>query len=96
MSATRIGWGAWGGEEFALVLPDSDAGGASLLAERLREKVEHAAAIPSDNGSQVGFTVSIGVAGLEDGTETFEDLLGRADKALYEAKARGRNTVVMG
>lgn len=88
--------GRLGGEEFAVVLPDSDAGGACLLADRLREQVERAATITSDNGSQVGFTVSIGVAGLDDGIATFEDLLGRADKALYEAKARGRNRVVMG
>jgi diguanylate cyclase (GGDEF)-like protein len=88
--------GRLGGEEFAVVLPDSEPRGACILAERLRDHVERAAGVLSDGGSRVDFTVSIGVAGLEDGNATFEDILGRADKAMYEAKARGRNTVVCG
>ena len=86
--------GRLGGEEFAVILPDSEPGGACTLAERLREHVERGAAVLSEDGSRVDFTVSIGVAGLEEGTSTFEGLLGRADKAMYEAKSRGRNRVV--
>jgi len=86
--------GRLGGEEFAVVLPGSDSEGACILANRLREFVERSGAITSDNGSQVGFTISIGVAGLDGGTASFEEILGRADRALYEAKSRGRNTVV--
>jgi diguanylate cyclase (GGDEF)-like protein len=87
--------GRLGGEEFAVVLPCTDSKGAYILANRLREFVERSAAVKSDGGSLVGFTVSIGVASLEDGDASFEKILGRADKALYDAKSRGRNIVVL-
>ena len=89
--------GRLGGEEFVAVLPGTNSAGAYVLANRLRESVERSADVKSDDGTHVSFTVSIGVAGLDDGaSSSFEEILGRADKALYEAKARGRNTVVLG
>ena len=87
--------GRLGGEEFAVILPYTDAKEAYILANRIREFVERSAAVKSDGGSQVCFTVSIGVASLEDGASSFDKILGRADKALYDAKSRGRNTVVL-
>jgi diguanylate cyclase (GGDEF)-like protein len=71
----------YGGEEFALALPGCNLGDAGLLAERLRQ------ATPE------GQTCSAGLV-LWSGEETAEQLLGRADKALYSAKAAGRNRVV--
>jgi diguanylate cyclase (GGDEF)-like protein len=87
--------GRLGGEEFAVVLTNTDSEGASILANRLRESIEHSATVKSDSGSQVCFTVSIGVASLEEGASSFEALLGRADNALYDAKRRGRNRVAL-
>ncbi len=68
----------YGGEEFAVVLPDCDLADAGILIERLR------------TATPAGSTVSAGVA-CWDGTEPQEDLLERADVALYEAKAGGRD-----
>jgi two-component system, chemotaxis family, sensor kinase Cph1 len=83
-----------GGEEFSLLLPDTDIEGAMLVAETARSNVEglrleHAK-------SPVGVvTASFGVATATDlSTETARDLMQAADKALYEAKGSGRNRVV--
>ena len=77
--------GRLGGEEFLILLPDTDADAASHVAEKLRAEV---AAAPAD----VPVTVSIGLA-TWDG-ETAEDLLQRADEALYGAKDAGRDRVM--
>jgi diguanylate cyclase (GGDEF)-like protein len=87
--------GRLGGEEFVVVLTSTDSEGAFNLADRLREFIERSVAVHSDDGSQVCFTVSIGVAGLENGASSFYEILGQADKALYDAKNRGRNKVVL-
>ncbi|QRG06620.1 diguanylate cyclase [Xanthobacter dioxanivorans] len=80
----------YGGEEFAVILPDTDASGAALVAETIRAKSES-----SDTGLPP-FTVSIGVATIHpkpDGSlRQFQE---DADKALYQAKAEGRNRVVL-
>ncbi|MFP4181987.1 MAG: diguanylate cyclase [Thiohalospira sp.] len=79
----------WGGEEFLVLAPHTDAQGAADLAERLRRQV---AERPFE---QVGpVTISLGVATAENG-ETVEQLEGRVDDALYAAKAAGRNRVVV-
>ncbi len=78
-----------GGEEFWVLLPNTDATGALKLAERIRMDV---AERPLEAGGQkVPMTVSIGVAIFEDQFESPQQLFARADKALYEAKAAGRN-----
>jgi len=82
--------GRLGGEEFAVLLPDTPAGGALPIAERLRLTLQQA---PRD-GTGIGYTVSIGVATLLPG-ETIAAMLSRADAALYEAKAAGRNQVMV-
>jgi diguanylate cyclase (GGDEF)-like protein len=82
-----------GGEEFAALLPEVDAPSALVVAERLRAALSaHAADNPSASFS-VTYSVSIGVATLAP-SETIAELMRRADIALYEAKASGRNTVV--
>jgi diguanylate cyclase len=84
--------GRIGGEEFAVVLPETGRDSAVLAAERLRFSVGRTV-VPSDLGP-VSATVSIGVAALEGSDRRLDDLLGRADGSLYRAKALGRNVVV--
>ncbi len=84
--------GRLGGEEFLAILPGTGPEGAEILANRLRVHVEKGLTTPSDEGVPVRFTISIGVAGLEEGA-TFDELLLQVDKALYQAKAAGRNRV---
>jgi len=82
-------FGRYGGEEFLMILAETDAAMAYAFAERVREAVERAA-IPELDGSPV--TISIGIAQhLEH--ETISQTLARADKALYRAKHSGRNRV---
>lgn len=83
----------YGGEEFALLMPDSSLHAGLLVAERLRASVQ---ALAIDNGASPHgvVTVSIGVASAMGGEQTPDALLARADAALYEAKRRGRNQVV--
>ena len=83
--------GRLGGEEFAIVMPDTEAAGAHLVAERIRTSAAETP-VRHDSGEFV-VTVSIGVAvRASDGAER---LFARADKALYAAKHAGRNTVVL-
>ncbi len=79
----------YGGEEFALILHETSAEGAQILAERIRAAVE-AATFPGN----LKLTVSIGVAATEDEAQ-FTSLMEKADEALYEAKEGGRNRVAM-
>lgn len=82
-----------GGEEFIIVLPDTDAETAESIAERLRCGIAETPFEIDDNGNSIGVTASIGIATLAT-DESTADLLKRADTALYEAKAQGRNRVV--
>ncbi len=81
----------WGGEEFLVLLPGTDAAEALAVAERLRAGV-HAVSVPAAPGWFMGIT--LGVSVMEPG-ETFEQALQRADRALYQGKAAGRNRVVL-
>ncbi|HYD67671.1 diguanylate cyclase [Azospirillum sp.] len=80
--------GRIGGEEFAVLLPDSDMDGAVATAERLREAIEGAAL---SIGADVHCTVSVGVAEWAPRDASIEAALNRADAALYRAKREGRN-----
>jgi two-component system cell cycle response regulator len=82
----------YGGEEFLLVMPETDAGFAGAVAERLRSDVEK---VPFKTRSAVfPLTVSIGLAEWQGPSDTAEALIKRADTALYSAKRAGRNRVV--
>ena len=87
--------GRLGGEEFAVVLPETDAPRALEAAERLRQSIA-ATSVPLKDGALVQFTVSIGVVTLIDAQTDIDTLLGCADTALYEAKRSGRNLVRVG
>jgi diguanylate cyclase (GGDEF)-like protein len=83
----------YGGEEFLVMLPDVPGPGAVVVAGRIRKSVE-AEAIEA-GGQKIPVTVSVGVsARLDEGPESMENLLARADEALALAKQRGRNRVV--
>ncbi len=83
----------YGGEEFAVILPGVDAGQAQKVAERLRASFADLK-ITLPDGGQAGATISIGVTQQRPG-DSREDIFGRADAALYKAKKRGRNRVVV-
>jgi diguanylate cyclase (GGDEF)-like protein len=81
----------FGGEEFAVLLPDTDIEEAVGTAERLRRCI--AGAVVQHGDEQVRVTASLGVAGLVRPEQDVTDLLAAADAALYAAKAAGRDTV---
>ncbi|MBV9465251.1 MAG: GGDEF domain-containing protein, partial [Solirubrobacterales bacterium] len=84
--------GRWGGEEFVVILPSTDGEGAIRVAERLRVLIaDTPAQVPNDRSHPV--TVTIGAA--EWGSESMEELVARADEALYAGKSAGRNTVAL-
>ncbi|MNT28848.1 Phytochrome-like protein cph2 [compost metagenome] len=85
----------YGGEEFAVVLPGSDYVGAFLVAEKIRRAVLQADIAHSDSPEGI-VTVSVGVCASNAASQVRpEDLIGAADKALYVAKASGRNMSVI-
>lgn len=78
-----------GGEEFAILLPQTDFADARVAAERLRQTIaEHT--VDTEQGP-LNFTVSLGLARIEPSTVDLDDLLRQADAALYQAKQNGRN-----
>jgi len=85
----------YGGEEFVIILPDTDAQNASLVAQRIRQSVEQAsypynALLPVER-----LTISVGVAVYGKDTRFKRELIEFADAALYRAKHRGRNQVIL-
>ncbi|MBK6456437.1 MAG: diguanylate cyclase [Gemmatimonadetes bacterium] len=88
--------GRYAGDEFVILLPDTDASDAQRFCERLREAVGQRR-IPVRGAEErwVGVSLSIGVAVAPRNGESFEDLFASADRALYEAKRRGRNAVAV-
>lgn len=85
----------YGGEEFAVVLPGTDYVGAFLVAEKIRRAVQLAGIKHTDSAEGM-VTVSLGVCAYDPASQdTSDDLIGAADKALYVAKASGRNMSVI-
>lgn len=85
--------GRCGGEEFAVLLPNTDIVGAVTLADRLRRRV--ASIEVALKATSFSFTVSIGAAMLTPREKGIEDLMAKADRALYVAKAKGRDRVMI-
>lgn len=89
--------GRYGGEEFLLLLPETDMRGASAVAEKIRSRVQRTV-VPVEGGALTRATISIGLASLEDvssrdGKVTARELIAAADRSLYAAKHGGRNRV---
>jgi diguanylate cyclase (GGDEF)-like protein len=83
-----------GGEEFCFVLPECDLPTSLRIAERVRKAFAAHAYVAAD-GTGISATVSIGVATADHAGFDLEVLLAAADAALYEAKSRGRNRIVI-
>lgn len=85
--------GRWGGEEFIIILPETDASGARIMAEELCQRVAQTP-LESINGKPMTLTISIGLHALNASAEQkYEDMISAADRALYLAKQKGRNRV---
>lgn len=84
--------GRVGGEEFMVVLPETDIRQATKVAERLRSKIEGLSLHAVDGA--LSFTISVGAAQITDSDKRLEDVIKRSDEALYVAKTRGRNIVI--
>ncbi len=85
--------GRYGGEEFLVVLPETDMQGAHVLAERLREAVQ-ASPIEAE-GESLTINISLGVTELNDKTAAYAQLIAEADLGLYKSKENGRNCTTL-
>lgn len=85
--------GRIGGDEFAVLLPNLRKADAAKIAERIRKNVD--ASRLTEEGSQIGYTVSIGIAGVEKSDSYLSEVLTQADSALYQAKHQDRNRTVI-
>jgi two-component system, cell cycle response regulator len=83
----------YGGEEFVVVMPDTGLPVATMVAERLRNVIADKPVALGEGAGEVSVTISIGIAVTREGSDSAAALLQRADKALYGAKASGRNCV---
>jgi diguanylate cyclase (GGDEF)-like protein len=86
--------GRIGGEEFSVLLPESNVQSALDVAERIRAKIE-GLQIRIEGDKSLGITVSIGASTLQPSVDSLKQLVGQADEALYRAKKTGRNRIVL-
>ncbi len=82
----------YGGEEFAVILPETNGMDATVIAHRLRKRIEDLEIFTND-GTLVKVTISVGIASFPDASEDELTLMDFADKALYESKHHGKNCV---
>ncbi|MCL4425274.1 MAG: sensor domain-containing diguanylate cyclase [Firmicutes bacterium] len=83
----------YGGEELAIILPETNKAGAAVLAEKLRRTIENHLFFEEKHQMVSRLTISLGVAAYPDDAQTREELVEKADQALYQAKTKGRNRV---
>ena len=84
----------YGGEEFVIVMPETDMAVATVVAERLRRRIASERFSIQQGASAIEVTISVGIATLDAADDTAASILKRADQALYRAKRDGRNRVV--
>ena len=83
------------GEEFVLLLPETERMGAYLVAERIRHEIERHFVRRDVDGKPIRMTLSVGIAKYPEDSTVGERLIGRAEEALYQSKARGPNGVAV-
>src|SRR6476646_5540415 len=84
----------YGGEEFVIVMPETDMAVATMVAERLRRRIASEPFVIQQDARSLEVTISIGIAALSGADDNAATILKRADQALYRAKRDGRNRVV--
>ena len=84
----------FGGDEFTVILPQTGPEGAAIIAERIRQRIAETTFL-STYGLQVKISASLGIASFPDHGQTKDDLLARADQAMYLVKGRGKNGVAL-
>jgi diguanylate cyclase (GGDEF)-like protein len=82
----------WGGEEFIILLPETDLKNGAILAEKLRAKIESEVFVYHDQ--EIPVTISFGLSVFNRQGLKIEDVVKQADQCLYEAKGQGRNKVI--
>jgi diguanylate cyclase (GGDEF)-like protein len=84
----------YGGDEFTVILPQTGSEGALTIAERIRQRIEETPFLET-HGRRVRITASLGIATFPDHGRGKDDLIARADQAMYVAKGRGKNGVAL-
>ncbi len=85
--------GRFGGDEFGIILPETDAEGARCICDRIRDHLSQFS-VDAPSGT-IQITVSVGVAALTESAQSYQQWLKQADSALYQAKEAGRNQVIV-
>ncbi|MEO0126863.1 MAG: diguanylate cyclase [candidate division WOR-3 bacterium] len=84
----------YGGDEYIIILPDTDKPTAAIIAERIRKTIEEKP-FPAQDGKYFNVSVTLGVATFPEDALSRDELIGRADKAMYQGKMTGRNKVIV-